>query len=362
MSRTVHLPLAEATVLPVFHARWAHAMLNGRTLPREPAATCDDCAMVPDDGVDATTGHWFNPQTKCCTYTPEIASFLVGALLEEGGAGAASVRARMATAIGVSPAGLMQGADFHVGYDPGPDTFGRDGSLLCPHYEDGRCAVWNHREATCATWYCKHARGAVHKALWNRLHQLLRAAEVHLARHCAVTLGIPAQGLALMLPLYLRGGGRSRHDVGFESDDEQARYRACWGPWAGREEDFYRACAALVAPMSWDDVRAIGGSELRAMEAVVGLALDRATSDALPARLTLGTAQVIGLTRDTVRVQGYSFLDPLDVPKALFDVLHCFDGRPVADAIRAASEAAGQTVPEGAIRALLDHEILRARG
>ena len=53
VSRTVHLPMAEAAVLPVFHTRWAHAMLNGRTLPREPASTCDDCSMVPDEGCDS---------------------------------------------------------------------------------------------------------------------------------------------------------------------------------------------------------------------------------------------------------------------------------------------------------------------
>ena len=59
-----------------------------------------------------------------------------------------------------------------------------------------------------------------------------------------------------------------------------------------------------------------------------------------------------------MRVQGYSHLDPLDVPRVLFDQLHHFDGRPLDEALRAASAAAGEEVPAGAIGMLVDFGVL----
>ncbi len=358
-----HLPLADdtAAMLPPLHARWVDELLDGESLPREPEATCDACAMVPAEGAQPAGSHWFNPATKCCTYLPELASFLVGAILDEGGDGARTVRARMAAGVAVTPMGLLQGEEFHARYDGSAETFGRSESLLCPHYDGGRCTVWRHREATCSTWFCKHARGAVHKALWNRLHQLLRSADRALARHCAVELGVAVEGLAMMHPMYAANGALRGHDViPTDRPTDPSLYARMWGAWAGREEAYYRACARMVEGMSWGDALAAGGSELRALAAVVRHALTLARGEALPARVAFDAVHVVSMGPASVRVQGYSFLDPLDVPRELFAVLHHFDGRPVGDAIAAASEAAGEPVPEGAVRMLVDFGVLRA--
>ncbi len=360
MSRRVHLPLAldTAAMMPRVQAPWVDALLDGEPVPTEPGATCDACAMLPDPEAPAAVGGtWFNPATRCCTYLPELSNFLVGGALEAGGEGAATTRARIEAREGMSPLGLYQDDLFRSRYFGSPEEFGRAELLVCPHFSGGRCTIWAHREATCATWFCKHARGAVHKAFWNRLHQAMLRMERAMAVHCAVELGIPAEGLAVLLPLVGPDGRARSHDIVSPGDrDDVARF---WGPWTGREEDFFRACATVAEGASWDEVLAVGGAELRALIPVARMALSRTREHGLPARATLGTFQVLGLAAASVKVQGYNHLDPLDMPRALFDVLHHFDGRATVDALADASEVAGQEVPPGAIRMLLDFGVLR---
>ena len=68
----------------------------------------------------------------------------------------------------------------------------------------------------------------------------------------------------------------------------------------------------------------------------------------------------MALGPETLRVQSYSVFDPLEVPRALWEVLYCFDGRATDEALARASAAAGQPVPAGAVAMLVDAGILRA--
>jgi hypothetical protein len=356
MTRRVRLPVAAASpALPRLQGRWVAAILDGEQVPAEPNATCDDCAMLPEPGA-ARSGTWFNPATRCCTYLPELANFLVGGALAGGGDGAATTRARLAAGDGLSPLGLAQHDAFRAAYEGSPEAFGRAEALVCPHFADGRCTVWAHREATCATWFCKHARGAVHKGFWNRLHQAMQRMERAVALHCALALGVPAEGLARLLPLVGPDGRPRSHDVFPRDGDDPAEF---WGPWAGREEDFFRACAEVAEGLDGDEVLAAGGAELQALAPVLRRALAATRDATLPPAVAVGAFQVLGLAPTAVKVQGYSHLDPLAVPRALFDVLHHFDGRPTDDALAAATAEAGETVPPAAIRLLLDFGILR---
>ena len=262
------------------------------------------------------------------------------------------MRRRLAAGDGLSALGLLTDPT-DLAAHPGPERFGRDAALRCPHYEPvgGRCGVWAWREATCATWFCKHTRGERAKALWNRLHQLLARLERAVAWHCALALDVPPEALARLSPLH-RPDGSPRADV-------VAPDASPWGRWAGDVEGYFRACASVAEALTPAEVLALGGAEARALAATVRLAAAQLTDDTLPDRVGLGRAQVVGLSADGVRVQGYSHLDPLDVPRVLFDQLHHFDGRPLDDALRAASASAGEEVPPGAIGMLLDFGVLR---
>jgi hypothetical protein len=152
----LHLPIAldpPARVGPALavHAGWLATALGG-PWKTERYATCSACAMAkePDARGEVPPGA-FNADTKCCTFTPTLPNFLVGAALADSTLspfGRRSLLDRIAARRGVSPFGLLG--------EPAVDPrgFGRDPALLCPHYDGGVCGIWPHREAVCTTYYC----------------------------------------------------------------------------------------------------------------------------------------------------------------------------------------------------------------
>ncbi|HYL82493.1 MAG TPA: hypothetical protein VEU07_16870, partial [Candidatus Acidoferrum sp.] len=68
--------------LPPLYGRWMDDLLPG-PIPRETAATCDDCAMWPGPGDQPRSDFFFLPETKCCTYIPTLPNYLVGRILED---------------------------------------------------------------------------------------------------------------------------------------------------------------------------------------------------------------------------------------------------------------------------------------
>jgi hypothetical protein len=236
----MQLPMAPAPDHPSspfapLQARWMDELFKG-PLPPERLATCSDCAKLTKPGAlpdpDA-----YNPDTKCCTYLPMLHNFLVGAMLDDESpdfaSGKATVQARIDAGLAVTPLGLYATEEYLARYDAGV-RFGKDLSLRCPHYlhlEGGKCGVWRHRESTCSTWFCNYERGELGKDFWKRgVAPMLRAAELSLAQHCAAALGAG------------------------ESD---------WGRWEGEPRALYRACAQLAAELSWAQVEAIGGQEVK---------------------------------------------------------------------------------------------------
>ena len=272
-------------------------------------------------------GGTFRPDVKCCMFAPNLPNWLAGAVLADPALpdGAASVRDRLAHA---TPLGLTRSAAEDAAHAAARDAgeFGLRPDLRCPHWLDdggGTCGIWPHREAVCATFFCRVERGSVGKAAWNDLRALLSGVEVALARWCLAELGAGP-------------------------DD--------WGPFSDDPEGLYRAAAALVEPLSWRDVRRIGGFEL-SLRARTAKAAWAARSDAtLPSHLTRGAVQTAPLPDGRVRVWGYGPYDPLDLDAATLAVLDAFDGRPVAEALA----GLGPDAPDlDTLTALVDWRILR---
>ena len=63
------------------------------------------------------------------------------------------------------------------------------------------------------------------------------------------------------------------------------KYRELWGDWEGREIDFYRACAQLVNPLTWEQVEQICGPRVRILAGLLRDAYLHLTSEAIPERL-----------------------------------------------------------------------------
>jgi hypothetical protein len=357
-------------VLPPLYARWMDALL-GESVPPETRATCDDCAMcAPAGGAEPDT-LYFNPRIKCCTYQPSLANYLAGGVLAEEDAGSSGGRAtlerRIDDGVGVTPLGLERSKAYGLLYQNGAPGFGHAESLRCPHYLEeagGRCGIWRNRNSVCATWFCKHERGAVGLAFWNRVRDLLMTVERDLAAWCVVEADLDEEARGAVFEGHPPRPGEheslSAADLDGRADPMVAR--KLWGNWLGREREFYRECARRVAALSWEDVLAICGPVVGARARAARHAFEGLLRKDAPQRLIPGPLEIVSTGREGVRVTTYSDYDPLDLAPELLEVLPYFDGRPTAAARSAIRRDLGVRVDEKLVRKLVDFKILVAPG
>ena len=364
------MPSPAFETLPDLHAKWAAGLL-GRGIPRETRATCDSCAMCGDGTeVFPPAAEFFEPDVKCCTYVPILPSFLAGRVLADTDPAAAfgreSLRRRIAARAGVTPLGLaVPPLDALLYQHGGADGFGRSRALLCPHFEKegARCGIWRSRNAVCATWFCKFVRGAVGFRFWAGLRGLLRAVEVDLARWCVTRLDLGDAALAALIdsPEWRETEATlDRHALAGGRAPEA--YTRLWGSWAGREEAFYQACAALIEPLDWAGVLAICGPEVAARARAVTDSFARMIAARPPVAPRAAPFQVVASGRETTRIVTFSTLDPLDLPNALLEVLPAFDGRPTRAAIAGIEAEKGLRLTPGLVRKLADFDVLTEAG
>jgi hypothetical protein len=357
-------------VLPPLFDGWIGALLPG-PIPRETKATCGACAMWPKPGEARDAERHYAEETKCCTFLPALANFLVGGALDDrdpsASHGRATVEERIGRGVGVTPFGLERTPVYSALYRSSPLAFGRAKAMRCPHYleeEGGLCGVWRHRESTCATWFCKYERGEVGRLFWQRVHDLLAAVELALARHCVLSLEFDAASLAALFPSRMRKSLSATHD-GLSAADldgvvAPAHFAALWGPWLGREREFYSKCRAIVEGLAWSEIASLGGSEIELLARLLKDAYVALTSAELPARLERRSLKIVYSSPDRAEIVGYSDLDALRVPKELVEVLHCFDGGDTRETIERISDEHGLALTDSLVRTLVDFSILGA--
>jgi len=330
--------------------------LLGSPIPEEGQATCDDCAMQPAPGALPDASSVYFGAAKCCTFHPTLHNFLAGAALSDPGCeGRPALERLLAARAGVTPLAIAAPPAYWLLYGASPGAFGRSEKLRCQLYlDDGRCGVWQHRESTCATWFCKHDRGAVGESFWSALRSLLAIVERGVARHCMLELGIEDEALTALLS----GSGELTAEE-LDGGVDDGRYRALWGHFEGREREFFASCAGIAAALRWPDVLALAGSEGRALGQIARAAHARLGRTALPlVPLRLGKFQVATASSESVRLVTYRAYDPIDVPPALFAALRRFDGRPTAAVLaEIAAEERIDLRPEQ-VRTLADFEVL----
>lgn len=348
-------------MLPDTYARWIARLLDA-PVPVEGRATCETCAMAPAHGAVTGPQH-FHADTKCCTYVPTLPNFRVGAILDdptpEGKHGRESVAARVAAGAGVTPLGVAAPPVVKLVYDhgvtPSDSAFGRTRALRCPHFleDTGGCGIWRYREATCATWFCKHERGATGQTFWETMRQLLAAVEHALARWCLLELDPGDEALRRLLD------PPHAHPDGAEIDGfaDPVRYATVWGRWRGREEEFYRACAERVEGLSPEEVARLGGAEVALLAHTLRRARARMEAPVPDRPLKLSPFQRVELGPVTSRVTTYREFDPVEIPTEVLTVLPRLEGRTPRRALQIAASA-GVRLDADLLRRLLDYEVL----
>lgn len=357
-----------SSMLPPLYAAWMAVALPG-PIPEETRATCQQCAMCPP-----TTGasgpipmsDYFHPQTKCCTYLPRLPNFLVGRILAdettEMQAGRASVEQRIRKASAATPLGLSPDSSFMLLYRASRGTaFGKSPALRCPHYleDGGLCGIWRHRDATCTTWFCKYVRGAVGLRFWQMLRQFLATIEENLARWCISQLDLGSEALRLLFPPLPSSDGNTllKSD---EAESAMARQsqRAIWGTWAGREHDFYRASAALVEALTWEEVGTHCGPTFPILLRLTQEAYQALFAETIPHLLRVRPLKEIRLEGRSCQAVTYSGYDPISFPRTLLDALPAFDGRPLEEVRQTLASEQQITLDDALIRKLVDFEVL----
>jgi hypothetical protein len=342
-------------VLSSLYTAWIDQLLDG-PIPPETKATCDNCAMLPQPGA-SVRGVFFHPQTKCCTYEPTLVNYRAGLILSDDdpdlAAGRRTVEERLRARVAVTPWGIEASARFRLLYHNTPGAlFGRAPDLGCPHQIAGHCGIWRHRPATCATWFCKHVRGATGSDFWRNLDELLRGVDRQLGLWCALEMGIEAEILARLLdPVPLEaaelGGGI-----------EEGVYTRLWGRWAGREEEFYRGCAELVLPLAWEDIVGICGTQVTIQSRLVRERYEKLTSELTPDHPRMGMVQIEGVVSGKYSAVTYSIYDPLRLSPELLAVLPHFDGRPSDEVLEEIRVQRGIRLDPALVRRMADFRVL----
>jgi hypothetical protein len=352
------------TPLPPLYARWVEGLL-GATIPEEHKATCSDCAMCKDDIPAALQ---FRPELKCCTYHPQISNFLVGQILADASPEAAPGRDAIAKQLndrlGATPLGIERSPSYALDYDRAIGGFGRDSSLLCPYFisDGGRCSIWRYRNSVCSTFFCKTVRGAAGSAFWLAVRALLRAVETQLSVWCLSELS----GFRLELLLDEKGEPRKLSQGGLRGYVEPASGRLSpylasqlWGDWYGKEKDFYRACAARVADLDWQEIRTKASVHFGVLEARVREAFARAYSDTPPATLCKTNFASEPLEDGLVQLRSTMVkYEPLKLSEPIAAALVEFDGRPNGEVMQAISTGRGVEIDSSLLQTLFERGII----
>lgn len=329
----------------------------GQPLYKETRADCEDCPLMKKPVMEEA--HHFIYSSGCCTYIPRISNFQIGALFCDTDPaldpGRKKVRHRIASRRGVTPVAVRPDQAEKSMYKTllDGDQIGLSDSLECPyHSSDGKvgCSIWKYRPGTCATWFCRHVRGASGKYYWRSLERLLNEIELNLSHQCLLVLGLDDTQLGHLFPT-------PRYKVQPDpcSDD---LYPKVWGKWYGKEEAFYKACAEYVDQLSYDDILALGAPKLQIRHKQFAAVEAALHSDDLPKQLIPNRILAKG---DGVisHVIGYSKTDPVAVPTPFLLMLQCFQPEhSVADAMIAAKAMGFKSITKSTIKTLLDFRIL----
>lgn len=207
-------------------------------VPQESLATCHNCIMVRSKESNGEPG--FHQDTKCCTYHPYLANYLVGGILSDQGPtsqlGKSLIQSRIEEKDGVTPLRLRPSHNYQIRFELFKDiNFGRSLTLKCPFLDSGSCSIWEYRESMCALWFCKSVGGKAGTDFWESLRQAVKILEKGVSTHIAESLDVE-------LDLIPRFNSKTIKKASQIKEVTADQYKRMWGRWLGKELVYYRRC------------------------------------------------------------------------------------------------------------------------
>lgn len=230
-------------------------------IPPEPFADCSDCPLICSrtEEVGTDKAKPFSPEMKCCTFSPRIPNYMVGAILSDEDTNTIEGKERLLKIIsshqGVFPNGVYPTKKYKLLYEASClDSFGRSELLKCPYFQSGEfnCTIWKYREAICALWFCKHLAGTTGFAFWNAIIEYMKFVQETLISYCFAQLDMPYSDP------YGKEITMSYEDLE-ELPMKESVMQQNWNKWAGREVAFYKECYRIISEMNRETFETVMG-------------------------------------------------------------------------------------------------------
>ncbi|MEK7358081.1 MAG: hypothetical protein AAB250_16665 [Bdellovibrionota bacterium] len=125
--------------------------------------------------------------------------------------------------------------------------FGRDPKLLCPFYDNGGCAIWDHRSAVCANYVCISKAGEEGLAFWAESEELGNRLEWALAHWALWQLGFTTEETDAMSEFAANG-------------DREAAAKS-FGEWTGREAELFAKCREVADGLEAGELMEVLGDD-----------------------------------------------------------------------------------------------------
>jgi hypothetical protein len=236
-----------------------------KPVPEEKWATCENCVRCRP-AASPYIG------TKCCDYSPSLANYLVGGILQdprpEMAEGRKRILATIRNKIGVTPYGILPSKEYSAKRKENCSspvfTSGKSLgkikeeaiSLRCPYLHDGNCTVWDYRANLCATHFCISVGGPTGAKFWKATNSYLKMTENKLSCFALSKLWGPGREVDTR-PI-------NDIDFGFETETGElmpGAYGQLWQEWEGREAEFYILCYETVSKLDKETFVELGGQD-----------------------------------------------------------------------------------------------------
>ena len=207
----------------------------------EKSAHCADCVMCKSSQKP------FLKETKCCTYSPFLANYLIGGiLLSAPSVGQKRIQNKILYREWALPIGLVASPNYQRQFqNKSKEDFGRRFDLKCDFYisSSGECAVWKWRDSQCSTYFCRYDQpdGAT---FWSQIQTYLYDIELHLAQLCLLEAGFHQNEIEENLRwVYLQNEVENQ---AFQAEVTALKWTEFWQHQQDRIEEYYKKCYIWV--------------------------------------------------------------------------------------------------------------------
>lgn len=323
--------------VPAFYHKFLPSIFD-EEIPDESFAKCVKCPMIADSRaeLDNEIAKPFAPDSKCCTFTPRLPNYFVGAFLldESVVTGGNLLRDKIKSKLGVYPHGLYPDKKYSLLYELGrKEGFGRSILLKCPYYLQGdyNCSLWKYRESICATWFCKYLAGEAGRTFWYGMRDIFSFMQSKLLTYVLEEMGLDTKD-------------PHGDDSNLSCEDldsvpmKDSNYKKLWKHWEGKEEEFYTKSYRMISELSQNKFNELLGEEFVKM--IDLLSENHQIMTKLPEMLMTDTELVLEeYVSGYFRVALKSLIDrnqtvinyAFDIPKIVFDIFR--NGRKTSDAM-----------------------------